>query len=120
METKKGMLAECILALGHLYQMGKCKELEGIMDMVVYLENKIRFKDKEEVREEEETEEIPITNTDFNTAIGTLSSKLDRLMEVTEKRMEENLEVTRQTKELCKELLKEAQAVGEETKHMDS
>eukprot|EP00972_Heterocapsa_arctica_P066611 9829484-Heterocapsa_arctica.AAC.1 len=33
-ETKKGLLVECILALGHLYQMGKCNELEGIMDMV--------------------------------------------------------------------------------------
>eukprot|EP00972_Heterocapsa_arctica_P103058 15186753-Heterocapsa_arctica.AAC.1 len=33
-EPKKGMVVECILALGHQYQMGKCKELEGIMDMV--------------------------------------------------------------------------------------
>eukprot|EP00972_Heterocapsa_arctica_P045780 6756599-Heterocapsa_arctica.AAC.1 len=34
--------------------------------------------------------------------------------------MEENLEVTRQTKEMCKDLLQEAQAVAEDTKHMDS
>eukprot|EP00972_Heterocapsa_arctica_P055425 8176955-Heterocapsa_arctica.AAC.1 len=53
-DTKKGMLVR-ILALGHIYQMGKCKDLEGIMDMVVYLENKIRSKDKEQIREEEET-----------------------------------------------------------------
>eukprot|EP00972_Heterocapsa_arctica_P073501 10856209-Heterocapsa_arctica.AAC.1 len=33
LESKKGLLVECILAMGHLYQMGKCNELEGIMDM---------------------------------------------------------------------------------------
>eukprot|EP00972_Heterocapsa_arctica_P047548 7013452-Heterocapsa_arctica.AAC.1 len=32
-ESKKGLLVECILALGFLYQMGRCKALEGIMDL---------------------------------------------------------------------------------------
>eukprot|EP00972_Heterocapsa_arctica_P000991 138536-Heterocapsa_arctica.AAC.1 len=52
-DTSKGMIVECILALGHLFQMGKCKELEGIMDMVVYMENTTIYKDKEDIREEE-------------------------------------------------------------------
>eukprot|EP00972_Heterocapsa_arctica_P113421 16437052-Heterocapsa_arctica.AAC.2 len=50
----RGLVVECILALGHFEQMGKAKELEGIMELVVYLENKILYKDREEIREEED------------------------------------------------------------------
>eukprot|EP00972_Heterocapsa_arctica_P054175 7984616-Heterocapsa_arctica.AAC.1 len=32
-ENKKGLPMECILALGYLYQMGKCTALEGIMEL---------------------------------------------------------------------------------------
>eukprot|EP00972_Heterocapsa_arctica_P085080 12536473-Heterocapsa_arctica.AAC.1 len=41
-EGKKGDMAECIFALGYLYQTKKCQALEGIMDLVVHLENKLR------------------------------------------------------------------------------
>eukprot|EP00972_Heterocapsa_arctica_P036971 5442762-Heterocapsa_arctica.AAC.1 len=62
----------------------------------------------EEIREEEELEESPITSTDVNTAIGTINLKLDKLMEVTEIKMEKKMESTRQTREICKQLLQEA------------
>eukprot|EP00972_Heterocapsa_arctica_P071152 10511157-Heterocapsa_arctica.AAC.1 len=41
-------------------------------------------------------------------------------MEVTESKMEEKIEATRQTREICKDLLKEAQAVAEDVKYMDT
>eukprot|EP00972_Heterocapsa_arctica_P105628 15561968-Heterocapsa_arctica.AAC.1 len=72
--------------------MGETKELEGIMDLVVYLENKILYKDRKDIREEEEKEEGPITNTDFNTAVGRIHAKLDKLIEVTQSKMEENID----------------------------
>eukprot|EP00972_Heterocapsa_arctica_P047522 7008698-Heterocapsa_arctica.AAC.1 len=41
-QTKQGDMTECIFALGYLYQSKSCLALEGTMDLVVYLENKIR------------------------------------------------------------------------------
>eukprot|EP00972_Heterocapsa_arctica_P075371 11118842-Heterocapsa_arctica.AAC.1 len=100
--------------------MGKSKELEGIMDLVIYLETKILYKDREEIREEEEKEESPMTNTDFNNAIGRIHTKLDKLIEVTQSKMEENIENTKRTREICAELLREANAVAEDSKAMDA
>eukprot|EP00972_Heterocapsa_arctica_P115005 16445565-Heterocapsa_arctica.AAC.1 len=56
-EGKQGMLVECILALGHLYQMGNYKELEGIMDLVIYLENKTRYGEDEKEEMEPENDQ---------------------------------------------------------------
>eukprot|EP00972_Heterocapsa_arctica_P021112 3107422-Heterocapsa_arctica.AAC.1 len=53
------------------------------MDLVVYLENKIKMTDKEDIIDEEETGDAPITNQEFHAAIGALSTKLDKLMEST-------------------------------------
>eukprot|EP00972_Heterocapsa_arctica_P009671 1425675-Heterocapsa_arctica.AAC.1 len=36
----RGQVVECILGLGFVAQVKGCKKLEGIMDMVVLLENK--------------------------------------------------------------------------------
>eukprot|EP00972_Heterocapsa_arctica_P016618 2452219-Heterocapsa_arctica.AAC.1 len=41
-EDKKGDLTECIFALGYVYQTKSCQALEGIMELVVFLENKLR------------------------------------------------------------------------------
>eukprot|EP00972_Heterocapsa_arctica_P064763 9555427-Heterocapsa_arctica.AAC.1 len=41
-QTKQGDMTECIFALGYLYQTKNCLVLEGIIELVVYLENKIR------------------------------------------------------------------------------
>eukprot|EP00972_Heterocapsa_arctica_P018033 2665289-Heterocapsa_arctica.AAC.1 len=41
-QGKKGDLTECIFAPGYLYQTKNCQALEGIMDLVVSLESKLR------------------------------------------------------------------------------
>eukprot|EP00972_Heterocapsa_arctica_P058222 8589597-Heterocapsa_arctica.AAC.1 len=41
-ENKKGDLTDCIFALAYLYQTKSCQALEGIMGLVVFLENKLR------------------------------------------------------------------------------
>eukprot|EP00972_Heterocapsa_arctica_P094239 13897116-Heterocapsa_arctica.AAC.1 len=35
----KGLMTDCIFALGYLYQANICPELKGIMDIVVFIEN---------------------------------------------------------------------------------
>eukprot|EP00972_Heterocapsa_arctica_P104864 15453346-Heterocapsa_arctica.AAC.1 len=99
--------------------MEKCKELEGIMDMVVYLENKTRFKNMEDIRVEKEMEDTPAMNNDLNNAITTLNMRIDKFIEVTEKRMEETLHITRETREICKQMLEEANGTKEDAELMD-
>eukprot|EP00972_Heterocapsa_arctica_P088512 13050017-Heterocapsa_arctica.AAC.1 len=62
-ENNKGDLMECILALGYLYQTGKCDALEGIMDLVVFLENKLAEPANEEDTAQVEADNVPITTT---------------------------------------------------------
>eukprot|EP00972_Heterocapsa_arctica_P005017 744298-Heterocapsa_arctica.AAC.1 len=77
----RGQVVECILGLGFVAQLKGCKKLEGIMDLVVFLENKVLFKDEHENMEEEEQEERPLTITDFSTAVGEIHKKLDKLIQ---------------------------------------
>eukprot|EP00972_Heterocapsa_arctica_P069884 10322671-Heterocapsa_arctica.AAC.1 len=50
----KGKIAQAIMGLGLLEQTTHCKKLEGIMELVVFLENSLLHKDKDEIMEEEE------------------------------------------------------------------
>eukprot|EP00972_Heterocapsa_arctica_P024956 3678492-Heterocapsa_arctica.AAC.1 len=75
-----------------------CKRLDGIMDLVVFLENKMLSKDEHENLEDEEQEERPITITDFSTAVGEIHKKLDKLIQVTEHTLEDNNENIKRTR----------------------
>eukprot|EP00972_Heterocapsa_arctica_P074543 11002206-Heterocapsa_arctica.AAC.1 len=66
--------------MGFVAQTKGCQRLEGIMDLVVYLENKLLFKDEQENMEEEEQEERPITITDFTAAVQEIHKKLDKML----------------------------------------
>eukprot|EP00972_Heterocapsa_arctica_P116275 16452336-Heterocapsa_arctica.AAC.1 len=41
-QSMKGIMAKCILALGYIYQTHDCDQLEGIMDLVVWLERSVQ------------------------------------------------------------------------------
>eukprot|EP00972_Heterocapsa_arctica_P032493 4786237-Heterocapsa_arctica.AAC.1 len=57
--TTQGDMAECIFALGYLYQSRSCQALEGIMDLVVYIENKIRAPEHPAEQIEKQGEQLP-------------------------------------------------------------
>ncbi len=118
-ERKRGMVAECILAMGSIYQMEHCPELEGIMDLVVCMENKTRFKSMEDTRVEKDMEDAPATHNDLHFAVNTLATKVDRLMMITETQMEKARPSTEEAKEICKQLLEEAKATKETERLMN-
>eukprot|EP00972_Heterocapsa_arctica_P087761 12942512-Heterocapsa_arctica.AAC.1 len=62
-QNKKGDMTECIFALGYLFQTKNCQTLEGIMDLVVHLENKLRAPElpAEVVAQQEVEENLPVT-----------------------------------------------------------
>eukprot|EP00972_Heterocapsa_arctica_P057475 8480089-Heterocapsa_arctica.AAC.1 len=64
--------------------------------------------------EEEEREETPLTIADFNTAVGEIHMKLDKLILVTEHKLEENNENIKKTMLICEKLMVEANAVDTE------
>ncbi len=61
----KAQVLQCILGMGFVAQAKGCKKLDGIMDLVVHLENKLLFKEDPENMEEEEQEQRTITINDF-------------------------------------------------------
>eukprot|EP00972_Heterocapsa_arctica_P039377 5799279-Heterocapsa_arctica.AAC.1 len=75
--SSKGKVAEAIMGLGLLEQATHCKKLEGIMEIVVFLENSLLHRDKDEIMEEEEKVDAQINNADFATAIEDIHKKLD-------------------------------------------
>eukprot|EP00972_Heterocapsa_arctica_P014456 2126313-Heterocapsa_arctica.AAC.1 len=42
-EGKTGDLLECIMGKGFLYQTNKCDKMEGIMELIVYLEDLLQI-----------------------------------------------------------------------------
>eukprot|EP00972_Heterocapsa_arctica_P060243 8884797-Heterocapsa_arctica.AAC.1 len=73
------------------------------MDLVVYLENKLLFKDDLDNMEEEEQEERPITINDFTAAVQEIHKKLDKMLVVTEQRLEENNQNIKRARDICEE-----------------
>eukprot|EP00972_Heterocapsa_arctica_P062385 9196450-Heterocapsa_arctica.AAC.1 len=74
-EGKKGDMTECIFALGYLYQTKHCQALEGIMDLLVHLENKLRAPKPlpAEIAAQQELEENqPVSRREFHIAINML------------------------------------------------
>eukprot|EP00972_Heterocapsa_arctica_P029952 4413499-Heterocapsa_arctica.AAC.1 len=80
-QGNQGDMTECILALGYLYQTRNCRALEGIMDLVVFLENKLRASGHpaEIVAQQEVGEDLPVTRREFYMAINMLKDMNDIL-----------------------------------------
>jgi hypothetical protein len=110
----KAQVLECILGMGFVAQAKGCKKLDGIMDLVVYLENKLLFKDDPENMEEEEQEQRPITINDFTVAIVEIHKKLDKMLVVTEQRLEENNQNIKRARDICEEMLKDTCSIDAE------
>eukprot|EP00972_Heterocapsa_arctica_P078991 11647440-Heterocapsa_arctica.AAC.1 len=49
------------VALGYLYQTKSCRALEGIMELVVFLENKLRASERPAEIFAQQGEELPVT-----------------------------------------------------------
>eukprot|EP00972_Heterocapsa_arctica_P100178 14771680-Heterocapsa_arctica.AAC.1 len=90
-------MTECIFALGYLYQTKSCQALEGIMDLVVFFENKIRASERPAEIIAQQGEELPVTRREFHMAINMLNDMNDILVQ-------ENLEEARRTRDVVRDL----------------
>eukprot|EP00972_Heterocapsa_arctica_P027846 4094955-Heterocapsa_arctica.AAC.1 len=68
-------MTECIFALGYIHQTKHCKALEGIMDLVVHLENQLRAPAPRsaEISAQQEMEmNQPVARREFHIAMNML------------------------------------------------
>eukprot|EP00972_Heterocapsa_arctica_P078533 11581411-Heterocapsa_arctica.AAC.1 len=98
-EGKTGDLVECIMGLGFLYQTHKCEEMEGIVELVMFLEDTLQMNGAPEGTEQEETEGITVSTAEFQEAISGIEKKIDKLMDMNNKRTQygEDMEYIRET-----------------------
>eukprot|EP00972_Heterocapsa_arctica_P109409 16110451-Heterocapsa_arctica.AAC.1 len=83
-EEKKGDVVECIMALGYIYQTAGYMDLEGIMDLVVYIENKIRAPDMPEriTERKKDAQDTLNMSDDLQAMADSVNSKLDYLTNI--------------------------------------
>jgi hypothetical protein len=84
--------------LGYLYQTHRCSDMEGIMELVIYLEDRLQLKDKmteEERNQPEEDKDDPML---LKTIAG-LTQKIEKLTELNQfhKEQMENTMVIKDT-----------------------
>eukprot|EP00972_Heterocapsa_arctica_P024612 3629076-Heterocapsa_arctica.AAC.1 len=65
-------MAKCILALGYLYQTNSCDLLEGIMELVVWLEGRVKSPGNTKPAANSMEEEKPANMKLFQKAINML------------------------------------------------
>eukprot|EP00972_Heterocapsa_arctica_P090630 13371974-Heterocapsa_arctica.AAC.1 len=77
------------------------------MDLVVYLENKLRAPEiaAEITAQQEEKGDTPISSNEFHAAIDMLKDKINTLTDTSSKIMQEHLEDIARTKNIVKELV---------------
>eukprot|EP00972_Heterocapsa_arctica_P003457 515274-Heterocapsa_arctica.AAC.1 len=65
-------MAKCILALGYLYQTNSCDQLEGIMELVVWFEGRVKAPVTTKSTANSIEDEKPVNMKAFQQAINML------------------------------------------------
>jgi hypothetical protein len=76
-QTMKGTMTKCILALGYLYQTHICDQLEGIMELVVWIEETVKAPENTSPPENNKEEDRPVTTKRFQQGINMLKEMME-------------------------------------------
>eukprot|EP00972_Heterocapsa_arctica_P051340 7551997-Heterocapsa_arctica.AAC.1 len=73
----KGTMTKCILALGYLYQTDICDQLEGMMELVVWIEERVKAPENTRMPANSREEEKPVTTKMFQQGINMLKEMME-------------------------------------------